>query len=186
MSQHNPYAPSKATMAGRTAAPAVDSEARVWRDGKIVVMRHDSSLPHRCIKCNEPSDEPTKVRAVYWMNPFLYLLFLISALILIIVYFIVRKKAEIDPGLCARHKNRRMIALTYGWVVSLIGLFSIFAAIGSDSPTPALIGGLLLLSAIIVGISMGRLVYAKKITSDEVRLGGFCKEYLDDLPEYPG
>ena len=186
MTQHNPYAPSKASMAARTSAPVVDSETRVWRDGKIVVMRHDASLPHRCIKCNEPSDEPTKVRTVYWMNPFLYLLFLISALILIIVYFIVRKKAEIDPGLCARHKQRRTIALTFGWVAGLIGLFAIFAAIGSDSPTPALIGVLLLLAAIIVGMSMGRLVYAKKITKDEVRLGGFCKDYLTDLPEYPG
>jgi peptidoglycan/LPS O-acetylase OafA/YrhL len=188
MSGFNPYAPSKATMAGRTTKTAMDTEVRVWCDGgKTVVMLHGASLPHRCIKCNEPAQEPTKSRTLYWIHPALFLLLFVGGwLILLIVYYVVRKRAEVNPGLCERHKKRRTMALGIGWTLSIFGLFMIFAAIGGDTPGPALVGALLLLVAIIVGMSMGRLVYARKVTKDEIRLGGFGKEYLDSLPGYPG
>jgi hypothetical protein len=186
MSGINPYAPSKASMAPRSSPAAVDSETKVWRDGKTVVTRHDASLPARCVKCNAPADQPTKVRTLYWMNPFIYLLFLINALILIIVYFIVRKKAEVDPGLCERHKKRRLYAITYGWLAFLAGLALIFIGLGGDQPLVAVLGVLLLISALVAAMTFGRIIYAKKITKDEVRLGGFAVAYLDELPDYPG
>jgi hypothetical protein len=85
MGEFNPYAPSKASMAARATASAVDSEARVWREGKTVVALQDASLPRRCVKCNEPADQPTKVRSLYWVHPALYLLLFGGALILLIV-----------------------------------------------------------------------------------------------------
>ena len=53
-------------------------------------------------------------------------------------------------------------------------------------PALAVIACLLILAAPIVGLTFGRLIYVKKVTKDEVRLGGFGPAYLDDLPEYPG
>ena len=185
MGEFNPYAPSKASMAVRATASAVDSEVRVWRDGKTVVTLHDASLPQRCVKCNAPAHQPTKVRAVYWVNPLLYLVFLISPLILIIVYYIVRKKADVDPGLCEVHKKRRGYGIAGAWLSFLGGLALMFGGIASDAPAAALFGVLLLVVAIVLGMTFGRMLHAKKITKDEVRLGGFCAAYLDDLPDYP-
>jgi hypothetical protein len=185
MAERNPYAPSKASLALRATPSAVDSEVRVWRDGKTVVSLHDASLPQRCVKCNAPADPPTKVRAVYWVNPLLYLVFLISPLILIIIYYIVRKKADVDPGLCEAHKKRRGYGIAGAWLSFLGGLALMFAGIAADSPAAALLGVLLLVVALVLGMTFGRLIHVKKITKDEVRLGGFTDAYLDELPEYP-
>ena len=185
MNQRNPYAPSKASMSRRATAPDVSSEVRVWRDEKTVVMLQNASLPHRCVKCNEPSDQPTKVRSLYWIHPALYLLIFGGALILLIIYFVLRKRADVDAGLCERHKKRRLFALFYGWFGFFVG-FLMLVTVAFDNAIYGWLGLFLMISAIVVGMTMGRLVYAKKVTDVEARLGGFCKEYLDDLPEYPG
>jgi hypothetical protein len=186
MAGRNPYAPSKASLAVRATPSAVDSEVRVWREGKTVVSMHDASLPQRCVKCNAPAHQPTKVRAVYWVNPLLYLVLLVSPLILIIVYYVVRKKADVDPGLCEAHKKRRVYGIAGAWLSFLGGLALIGGGIASDSPGAALFGVLLLVVAIVLGMTFGRLIYVKKITKDEVRLGGFTAAYLDELPDHPG
>ena len=182
---NNPYAPSKASMGARSGKPEVSSEIHVWRDGRTVVMLPDASLPARCVKCNQPADQPTKERALYWVHPAIYLLFLIGLPILLIVYLIVRKKAEVNPGLCELHKKRRLIGLLYGWL-GFFGGFLVAILGGSGSSGAAVLFGLfLMISAIVVGMMWGRLVHVKKITPDEVRLGGFSADYLDDLPDYP-
>lgn len=183
MSEFNPYAPSKASMAGRTPM-AVASDVKVWRDGKTVVTLTDASLPARCVKCNEPADHPTKVRTLYYVHPAVYLLFFAGLLILLIVYLIVRKKAEVDPGMCAQHKSRRLMAIGFAWLAFIGGFLLLFAS--GDMPALGVIAGLLILAAPIVGLTLGRLVYLKKVTKEEVRLGGFGPAYLDDLPDYPG
>jgi len=184
METYNPYAPSKASLESRTSATDVSSEVRVWRDGKSVVALHDAHLPARCVKCNAPADQPTRVRTVYWHHPALYILFFLWLFVYIIVALIVRKKAEVDPGLCAHHKRRRWIVITLAWLSPVAGIALIIGA--EDYPGVVGFASLLILAAIIVGIVLGRVVYAKKITKDEVRLGGFCRAYLDDLPDYPG
>ena len=182
---NNPYAPSRASLATRSVTAEVSSEVSVWRDGKAVVALPDASLPPRCVKCNEPADQPTKERTLYWVHPAVYLLIFAGGLILLIVYMVVRKKADVNPGLCDAHKKRRLGALAYGW----LGFFGGFllACIGgaADSGGSVLLGLFLMVSAIIVGMIWGRLIHAKKITPDEIRLGGFSSEYLDDLPVYP-
>jgi hypothetical protein len=186
MDSHNPYAPSRASLGARSGAPAVSSDVTVWRDGKTVVTLHDAALPPRCVKCNEPADLPTKVRTLYWVHPAVYLLFLAGFIILLIVYMVVRKKADVDPGLCVTHKKRRLGALAYGWIGFFGGLLLMFMGIAADSGAVAVLGVLAMISAIVVGMIWGRLIYVKKITKQEVTLGGFSPTYLDQLPEYPG
>ena len=122
---------------------------------------------------------------MYWVHPAVYLLLLAGFIILLIVYLVVRKKAEVNPGLCETHKKRRLIGLLYGWLGFLAGFC--IAILGGSSHTPAamVFGLLMMISAIVVGMLWGRLIYVKKITQDEVRLGGFSADYLDDLPDYP-
>ena len=185
MASHNPYAPSKASLGAGAGNTTVSSEPTAWRDGRVLVTLQDSSLPPRCVRCNAPADLPTRMRTLYWVNPFLHLLLLISPLILVIVYYVVRKKAEVDPGLCELHKKRRTQGIIAAWVACLGGFGLVFAGVSADVPAFAVMGLLLLIAAIVIGIFAGRLVFAKKITPDEVRLGGVCRAYLDELPEYP-
>ncbi len=182
MASHNPYAPSTASLGARTAPADVTSDVSVWRDGKTVVALQDAALPPRCVKCNAPADQPTKERTLYWVHPAVYLLFFVGGLIVLIVYLIIRKKAEVNPGLCEPHKKRRLAALSYGWL-GFFGGFLLSILGGGGAAT--LVGLLLMVSAVVIGMAWGRLIWAKKITEDEVRLQGFAPDYLDDLPNYP-
>ena len=181
----NPYAPSKASLTSNAGKAEVSSEISVWREGKTVIALQDAPLPPRCVKCNAPADPPSKVRTLYWVHPAVYLTVLAGGLILVIVYLAIRKKAEVDPGLCETHKKRRLFALTYGWLGFFGGFLIAILGGGAHSGGAALLGIFLMISAIVVGMAMGRLIYAKKIDKDEVKLGGFCADYLDDLPHYP-
>jgi peptidoglycan/LPS O-acetylase OafA/YrhL len=185
MASRNPYAPSKASLATGAGSATIDTEVRVWRDGRHVVMLHDASLPARCVKCNQPADPPTKARTMYWVHPACYLLFFAGVLILLIVYLIIRKKAEVNPGLCESHKRRRLIGLTAGWLGFLLGLGCMTVGLSSGSTGVAAFGILLLLAAIVTSMIWGRLISVNRITNDEVRLGGCASAYLDELPDYP-
>src|ERR1044071_5985350 len=101
---HNPYAPSRASLATRSAPAEVSSEVAVWREGSTVVARTDAPLPARCVKCNAPAAQPTKERLLYWVHPAIYLLLFAGGLVLVIVYMVIRKKAQVNPGLCDAHK----------------------------------------------------------------------------------
>src|SRR5262249_11099977 len=155
-----------------------------WRNQNILVMVPDTPLPPRCVKCNEPAEEPTKVRKVYWHHPWVYLLILVNLIIYAIVAAIVRRRALIAPGLCAEHKKRRKLGLLIGWggVVAAIGLMmwgvnDQFGYFG--------FGMLLLLASIIVGVVLSRVVVARRIEKDYVWLKGCGTQFLDSLPPLP-
>ena len=108
----NPYAPSAASLAGAE----VRVGARLWRLEKLLIMaRDDGDLPNRCVKCNEAAEEPTKTRTLYWHHPGFYVVLLINIIAYVIVALIARKKAKLSPGLCARHKQKRVLGLWTGW-----------------------------------------------------------------------
>lgn len=184
MAGHNPYAPSAATLKGPEPSAAENSTTGIWRDGRVVVMDHNASLPARCVKCNAPAHQPTKVRKVYWHHPGLYLLILAWMLLYIIVALIVRKRADVEPGLCENHKLHRGIAIAVGLLGPVLGLVLAFKSV--ETPVLLPVGLLLILFSAIYGVARGRVVYARKIDDYNVRLGGFCRDYLDSLPEWPG
>jgi hypothetical protein len=187
MDDRNPYAPSRASLSqDRAPSGRLSPGVTAWRYRKILVMVPGSTLPDRCVKCNEPADEPTKDRKVYWHHPGWYAFILINIIIYAIVGTIVRKRAVVAPGLCVAHKKRRRLALTLGWGGFGLGLVAIFA--GAALPEPGVllaIGILLLLSAVLTSIIMGRIVYASRIDKSHVRLKGCGAEFLDSLPPLP-
>jgi drug/metabolite transporter (DMT)-like permease len=182
MANHNPYAPSRASLK-QADKPGDSSEVR--RDGKWVVMPINASLPPRCVKCNAEADQPTKERKLYWHHPGIYLLLLINLLVYAIVAAIVRKQVRVSPGMCQEHKLERRNILLIGWV----GVAVAFAApmtFANDHNMGlwVLFSVLLFLGVILFAMIRGRIVYAKRIEADEVRLGGCGRDFLDSLPEY--
>ena len=182
MDRHNPYAPSHASLKqddnlGRR------NEAR--RDGKWVVMPLEASLPRRCVKCNGEADEPTKQRTLYWHPGWVYLLLFVALLIFIIVAIVTRKKAVVDPGLCREHKRARVNAIATAWVGVFVAFSLPFMFAGTEYIGPAIWACVLLLIAVIVyAMVHGRVVYAKRIDDEEVRLGGCGEAFRDSLPDY--
>lgn len=177
---HNPYAPSRASLAGGTVRPTEG----VWRENKVVVVARDHDLPERCVKCNEPADEPTKARKVYWHHPGYYVLLLINVILYVIVAVIARKTAEVNPGLCARHKQKRTTGMWIGWGGFLASLVAMWAAFGNNSPGIGLLLFFVMFGLIITGMVMSRIVYAKRIDDRYVLLKGAGREFLDSLPQF--
>jgi hypothetical protein len=161
----------------------VPAKINVWRAGKIVVCSQGASLPPRCTKCNEAADPPTKERQLYWVPPWVYILLFAGLLPLLVVYLIVRKKAIVNPGLCAKHKKRLALGVAIGWAAPTAGIGLLI--VSGDQPALAVIGAILIVAGIGFAFAWARSVYARHIDDDEVRLGGFCDAYLDDLPQYP-
>ena len=181
----NPYAPSSASL--RAGAAPHTSSTEVWRDRKTLVMVHEADLPDRCVKCNEPADLPSKPRRVYWHHWAIYLVLLLNILIYAIVALIVRKKAVVAPGLCARHKTRRAVALGIGWAGIVSSFALMFLGISEAiNPAFAVLGVLLLLAALLELVIAGRLVYATRIDDNYVYLKGCKPAFLDSLPQFPG
>jgi hypothetical protein len=186
MSERNPYAPSPATLAPGTQSRATeDRPFTAWRDGRVMVMRPGTELPHRCVKCNEPASEPTKKRTVYWYSPWLLLLILLSIIIFAIVAMIVRKNAVVFPGLCANHKRRRRNVIAAAWLGVLAGIVLIYAGINTSSSAQGVVGLVAILVSVVCGIVMGRVVHAARIDNEYVRLKGCGKPFLETLPEFP-
>ena len=186
MAERNPYAPSQASL----ATPPVDGAGAVgvWRDGKDLVMSMSATLPHRCVKCNELSVDPTKARKVYWHHPGLYALILLNLLLYAIVAAIVRKKAVIDPGLCAEHKKKRSRVLLTCWM-GVLGAIAAFFAVALEALDPSWgssIAAILIIAAIVGGIVFGRIVYPTRIDKEYVRLRGCGADFLDSLPAFRG
>lgn len=179
MDKHNPYAPSRASLAGAAVTPAQAGGA--WRDGAVLILSREALMPHRCVRCNEPAAEPTKARKIYWHNPWIYVLVLVNLIIYAVVAAIVRKKAIVAPGLCSAHKKRRRIGISVAWAMLLAGFALLFMG------KLALVGGLLLiLIALLVSVSATRIVRAIRIDAQYIRLKGCGSAFLDSMPPFPG
>lgn len=187
MAARNPYAPSSASL--KVGESPAGGEG-IWRDGKKIIVAHGCSFPSRCVKCNEPSVEPQKVRKVYWHHPALYILFIFYLIIYIIVALIVRKKAEINPGLCEKHLRKRHVWLAIGWIGSLVSLFGFpmivdaTGASGDEVAGATALGFFLFLLVLVVSMANARILYPRRIDDRYARLQGAGESFLASLPQF--
>ena len=184
MDNHNPYAPSRASLAGAAVTPA--EGGGTWRDGAVLVLSPAASLPPRCVRCNEPAEEPTKNRRVYWHSPWIYLLILVNILIYAVVALIVRKKAMVAPGLCSAHKRRRRVGIVIAWVLLLGGVALLFFGVANGDGAGVGGGVLLMLVAVLVSMNVARILRPKRIDDQYVRLKGCGAAFLDSIPPFAG
>jgi len=186
MEEYNPYAPSPASLAG---AAATAGRVGGWRDGTVLVLTLNAPLPNRCVKCNEPAEQPTKNRKVYWHNPWLYLLILLNILLYAVVALFAGRKAVIAPGLCSTHKSRRRIGIAIAWALLLSGVALLVWGIGESDGGGAVEvpGGLLLiLVAAVVSTIVTPILRAQRIDAQYVRLKGCGTAFLDSMPPFVG
>ena len=160
-------------------------DAGIWRNGKTLVMTKDAQLPDRCVKCNAFTNGRLR-RKFSWHHPAIYILLIVAWLFYLIVAMIVRKRATVDLGLCEEHSAKRRTYIWISWLLALGGVAGFVLAMIAGDGTPALIGFLLLLTAIVFGVITTRVVYPSKIDDRFVWLKGVNAEYLNQLPAWPG
>lgn len=176
-------APSvQALPSGQPARPAPAPQvARAWRAGKTLVILQGTQFPCRCVKCNEPAEAPIAPRTVYWHPPAWYLLILAGVLIYAVVALVIRKKATVLPGLCARHRRRRWGWIAAGWLGPVAGI-AIMAA-GGGAAVAA--GVLVALVSVVLAMSQAQVVTARRIDDWYVHLDGCGEPFLAGLPPLP-
>jgi len=178
----------------------VDPNA-AWRDGKLLMARKGAVLPDRCLKCNAPAEGYQFHRKLYWHNPFWILVFLLSPLLFVIVYFIVRWQGSITVGLCPRHRSRRARVIGISWLIALTGIGSLIGGLViSDNRTPTIlgiatevlipiliVGGLLLLVVSLIGGVFGsRVLIPSRIDKNFIWLTKVSPAYLATFPTLMG
>jgi hypothetical protein len=131
----DPYAPPAAAL-----EPSHEL-GEVARKGKLVRMDREGRLPQRCVGCNAPALPGRVSRTLYW-SPWRWRLFMIGTPVLlialaiagvepagfiafllvpvlVIAHLIVRKRLDLDIGLCARHTKFRRV-LYWAGVTSML------------------------------------------------------------------
>lgn len=170
-------------------AVAVDQSDGIWRQGKLLVMHKTAQLPDRCVKSNQPTDRRLK-RKLQWHHPAISLTILVALLVYIILAIIFTKKATIYIGLSDQwFAKRRWIILT-AWLIVFASIAMVVVGIAQFDQIPhagwlILAGLLLFLAGIIYGNFRARMVTPTRIDDHYVWLKGVCRNYLDELPEWP-
>ncbi|MDP5239187.1 hypothetical protein Q9Q94_06585 [Uliginosibacterium sp. 31-16] len=173
MNAINPYAPPKAEL-------DLFLERQYWRDGKTLVLRRNSALPPRCVKCNAVTDGEAAVRKLHWGS-------------LLTLHY---RKVKLDIPLCATHSRRyrraRSARLTLRWLsLALVAAFFIAPQL---SRAFTLSGYFVLIPiALLLGALAQRILSALeqplkplRIDADFTRLRGADKTFLDSLLDFPG
>jgi hypothetical protein len=168
------------------AAPS-GAVGSMWRRNKQLVTCSETPFPDRCVKCNAPANGFRLKRVLYWQHPAYYLLLLINLLILFIVVLIVRKKAVLNIGLCANHRALRQQTILIGWIGALGGLaLAGIGGIAFKSGWLIAVGIIVFLVAAIYGGVRGPMISAAKVTKENVWVKGVHRDFLAELPEWPG
>lgn len=184
----------KCRYCGEDLPAAVGPDSRpghgIWRDGNQLVMTKEAQLPFVCIKTNQPADGWLR-RKLYWHNPWIYALILVSIWIYAIVALIVRQKADIQVGLCRERIVRRRWTIAGAWFAVFLGAALIViggvTAQDNDLIWLLIIAGLVtILTGAIVGATIARIVAPTRITKQYVWLKGIHPGFLASLPAFPG
>jgi hypothetical protein len=158
--------------------------AAIWRSGKLLVTGVKTTLPDFCVKCNAPSQGDRLRRKLYWHHPAIYLLIIVSILIYAIVALLVRKRADLEVGLCERHHAKRRRDILLSWLLGFLGVGLIVAAVIQSNGLMGFAGAVVLIGALIYAAITTPIVSAQRIDGEYVWVRGVCREYLSALPEW--
>ena len=158
----------------------------VWREEKKLVIVHGAALPDRCVKCNAPAGGFRLRRRLTWLHPAYLLLLFTGVLLYAVAAAVASKTAEVDIGLCPKHRRLRWQTIAGGWTLGLTGVILLpWLAIYLQVWWLAAMGGGMALVGMFGGIVVARQVAPSKIDDGRVWLKGACPEYLGELPEGP-
>lgn len=175
----DPYAPPAETAAG--IDPIV---GRVWRVGKVLHMDKRASLPPRCVRCNAPAETQLH-RKMYWHSPWWALTIFAGLLAYAIIALVVRKRADVDLGLCALHARARTRTIVIAWVLPLLAWALCFVLPEGFVGLGIMLALSTTLAAIVVGQRRAAVLRPLRIDEREARLVGAGPSFLATIDERP-
>ena len=201
----NPYQAPKAKV------EAAQQVGELWRRGGLVRMDRAGALPDRCIVCNADAGGHRVTRKLYWSplawrlaalaTPFVVLgigiakqipllgaLFWPLVLVMMIAHTFVRKRLELEMGMCKAHQ-RWLSGVRW---VSALFIIGVFASIALWRTDPGLAGWVLMGSIggmVVAGIAQGlagvQAIALKRIDQKHAWLSGTGRRFRETLPELP-
>lgn len=137
--------------------------------GDTLVAPKGAVLPDVCIYSGEPSRDRVQ-RKLVWVPPALAALVVISPLIYLIVYFIVRKTGTLDYSLgeAARKRRQSGIAIAIGSIGVFVAL--LFIGLNTDAGSFIPLALLLFIVGLVVGTLRARVVQLVKIDKTHIHL----------------
>lgn len=177
----NPYAaPSaEADGGGPTGGLLTGLGGDLRREGDLIVVPvTGAAFPPRCVVCNERTGTRLK-RRLFWHPQGYYALIFIGWLIYVIVAMMVRKRADVEMGLCGKHLARRRNGILIGWLGS-IACFVAAVALAGNYPLIAILCGLAFFACVIAGVIMVRVVTPKRIDQQFAWLK-FARPFTDSI-----
>lgn len=154
--------------------------AGVRADGKHLIVTNGSALPMRCLKCNAECGEADVriTKKLHFASPWIYVLLLVNIIVLVIVYYIVRKPVEISFSRCHLHakvlsKNRSICGISL-----IIALISGIIGISYELPALTILALISLVTFLIVLIRVTNAVVLVKHHKGEFWLKGAGPDFL--------
>lgn len=175
----NPYAAPKAAL-----EVVHDESVSIWRSGKILVCRRDAVFPARCLKCNAPAELPLARYRFAWHHGLWYLLIFLYVVIYLVVGLLVRRRATLEVGLCAKHKGRRLwgAIISWGGFAAIMAMVVLVVKWRVDDLMPYLF--ISFPAWIIASMFVPPRFTPARIDKERVRLRGCGRAFLDTLPPY--
>jgi hypothetical protein len=192
--EENPYAPPKSDMLGLERH--LEQSDVAWCDKSKLVVRKGADLSDRCLKCNEPADGRNFTRTLSWLPSIWIVAFLISPLLYVLIYLLLRSKGKVTVGLCPLHRGKRARAIALGWLTALAGIGTFFLAgaipdqVGGftidrgSRGIAVLVGAVLLLAGLISGALGARVLVPSKIDKHFIWLTKVSPELLAGLRDW--
>ena len=179
--EHNPYQVSETNISNTIAAHGISG---VNVDGEFLVCQSPAVLPNRCMITNKDlteQEEPIK-KNLSWASPWIYLCILLNIIILLIVYFIVRKKLTITYSLKdevkAQFKKKKNTYVLFAFGSLIAG--GLCLALGSNELYAfGFIGLFLFLIFLCIASSKGNHFTIKKFKNGNFYIKGVHPEYLN-------
>jgi MFS family permease len=174
------------------ASRPVRQQSGAWAEGNLLVTTTSCALPQDCVYCGAPAEKILN-RKYYWHPSWVFILILPGLLIYAIVALVLRKKADVQLGLCPQHAAARTKKLLVAWGIAGLGLGIIVLSIAMMNDALGRewrdFGGLGIVLAIItfivaavVGGGAAGVLKPKKITDTHAWFGGAGREFLAKLP----
>jgi peptidoglycan/LPS O-acetylase OafA/YrhL len=166
--------------------PQPDRPSQVWAAAPYVLVRRYGDLRGRCAWCGAPTTGSMRLD-VSALGPLWQILFVFGPVPDLPFAWFVEKRAELDVGLCDRHRRRRRRARQVGWGSVAMGaaLMALAFVPSRESNWPVVLfpGALLL---VIVGMLVAALgtrgPTGQMADSRGVWVRGIASEVVFDLP----
>jgi hypothetical protein len=161
----------------------VDESSLMRVDGKFLVVRSGVVLPSFCVKTNAPIPQTNlRKKTLTWCPPYVFAFIVFGGLLLIIVYFIVRKRCELTYVLSAAVRQQYLNWLIVKSLIAVAMLFVLPLAVEFSDTVSVVVVVLFLLSVIALFLGNSPLAITKH-QKGEFWVSGCSTKFLSRIPE---